>query len=243
MAALVILFVAGIVAGFINAVAGGGSAVTIPILTEMVGASVANGTNRIAILIANVAAIAGYQRDRKVPWDRVTPLVPAVLVGAVGGAWVATQLSAEAMRRVFAVVLVLVAVSVLIRPNRWLGEGTPKLRQPWLTIVFLLIGFYGGFVQAGVGFLLLVGLVMGSGLDLVRGNGAKVVLIASYTWLALLLFVLADQVDFGLGLLLAGGNATGAYVAARLAVRKGATWVRWILVVAAVVAAVRMATA
>ena len=240
---MVLLFLAGIAAGFINAIAGGGSAITIPILTEMVGASVANGTNRVAVLIANIAAVAGFQRDNKVPWDIVKPLAPAALFGAIGGAWVATLLSAAAMRRVFSAVLVLLALSVLVRPNRWLGGGAPRLRQPWSTVLFFLIGFYGGFVQAGVGFLLLAGLVMGSGLDLVRGNGAKVALIASYTWVALLLFAFAGQVDFGLGLVLAGGNASGAYVAARVAVRKGAPWVRWMLVVAAIGAAVRMATA
>ncbi len=240
---LFLLFLAGIGAGFINAVAGGGSALTIPILTELVGASVANGTNRVAILIANLAAIAGFERDKKVPWMQVRGLVPFVLVGAGAGAWAASQLSAEAMQRVFAGVLILVAVSVLLRPNRWLEEAEPKLGKSSTRLVFLGIGFYGGFVQAGVGFILLAGLVFGAGLDLVRGNAAKVALIASYTWLALLVFLLAGQVDVGLGLVLAAGNSSGAYLAARLAVRHGAGWVRWILVVAAVGAAVRMATA
>jgi uncharacterized membrane protein YfcA len=239
---LVVLFLAGIVAGFLNAVAGGGSAITIPILTDMVGVSVANGTNRIAILVANVTAVIGYNKEKKVPWDRVRPLIPATLVGAMGGAWVATQLSGAAMQRVFAVVLGLVALSVLIRPRQWLNERTPRLSRPWADVAFLLIGFYGGFVQVGVGFLLLAGLVLGAGLDLVKGNGAKVALVASYTWIALLLFLWAGQVDLLLGVVLAGGNATGAYVSTRMAVRRGAPWVRWVLIVAAASAALRMAT-
>lgn len=238
----IILFLAGVGAGFINTVAGGGSAISLPVLTELVGASVANGTNRVAILIANIVAAAGFERDRMVPWKIVKPLVPPAIVGAAGGAYVATRLSAGAMRNVFAVVLVLIALSVLLRPNRWLEEQTPRLRQPWTSIVFLAIGFYGGFVQAGVGFFLLFGLVFGAGLNLVTGNAAKVVLIASYTWIALLLFVFAGQVNFGLGLVLAAGNSSGAWVAARLAVKKGAPWVRWLLIVAALVAAIRMLT-
>ena len=222
--------------------AGGGSALTLPILTEMVGASVANGTNRVAILFANLAAIAGFERDKAVPWKLVRPLVPYVLVGAASGAIVAAQLSADAMKRVFSVVLVLVAISVLARPARWLEERPPRLGRLATPAVFTAIGFYGGFVQAGVGFMLLAGLVFGSGLNLVRGNAAKVALIASYTWLALVVFLLAGQVDVMLGLVLAAGNSTGAYVAARLAVKKGATWVRWVLVVAALAAAIRMAT-
>ena len=240
---LVLLFLAGVAAGFINALAGGGSALTIPILTELVGASVANGTNRVAILIANFAAVAGFERDKVVPWPAVRRLVPAVVVGAGAGAVVASRLSADVMQRVFAAVLVLVALSVLLRPNRWMEEAEARLGPTGAIVVFLGIGFYGGFVQAGVGFILLAGLVFGSGLDLVSGNAAKVALIAAYTGVALIIFVVAGQVDFGLGLTLAAGNSTGAYVAARVAVRKGAPWVRWVLIVAALGAAVRMATA
>lgn len=239
---LVALYAAGVAAGFINAIAGGGSAITLPILTELVGASVANGTNRVAILVANIAAITGFEKDKKVPWPWVRRLAPYLIVGAVAGAWLATQLSADAMRRVFAVVIVFVALSVLIKPNRWLEEAEAKLSPIGAALVFLAIGFYGGFVQAGVGFLLLFGLVMGSGLDLVKGNAAKVALIASYTWIALVVFVVAGQVDLGLGLVLAAGNSTGAYAAARLAVKKGAPWVRWLLIVAALAAAIRLAT-
>lgn len=236
----IVLYLAGIGAGFINTVAGGGSAISIPVLVELVPATVANGTNRVAILIANFVAVLAFEKDKKVPWKVTWPLVPPAIVGAAAGAFTATQLSAGAMRRVFALVLIVVAVSVLLRPNRWLEEQHARLKQPWTSVVFLVLGFYGGFVQAGVGFFLLAGLVFGGGLNLVTGSAAKVFLIFSYTWIALILFILADQVDFGLGLVLAAGNSTGAWVAARMAVKRGASWVRWILIAAAVIAAIRM---
>ena len=102
---------AGIVAGFVNTVAGGGSVVSLPILVMAFGgdANLANGTNRIAILLQNVAAVTAFQKGKKVPWRTVLPLVPPVLVGAAGGAWVATVIDAESMRRVFALVILLVA--------------------------------------------------------------------------------------------------------------------------------------
>lgn len=240
LSSAIILYLAGVVAGFVNTVAGGGSAISLPVLTELVNASVANGTNRVAIFIANFVAALGFNKDDKIPWERVKPIILPAFIGAGIGAWVATLLSPGAMRRVFAFVLVLIAASVLARPNRWLAEQHARLQQPWSTVVFLAIGFYGGFVQAGVGFMLLAGLVFGAGLDLVSGNAAKVVIIFSYTSIALALFIAAGQVDFGLGLVLAAGNSTGAWFSARLAVKKGAGWVRWILVVAAVGAAIRM---
>ncbi len=106
--------------------------------------------------------------------------------------------------------------------------------------MFFLIGVYGGFVQVGVGFFLLAALVLGGGFNLVTGNAAKVILIASYTILALVVFAGAAQVDLGLGLVLAAGNSTGALISSRLALSRGAGWVRWILVVAAIAAALRM---
>ena len=137
--------------------------------------------------------------------------------------------------------LLLVAASVLFRPSRWIEERDVALHEPWRSLAFLAIGFYGGFVQAGVGFLLLAGLVLGGGLNLVNGNAAKVVLIAAYTPVALLFFARAAQVDLAVGAVLSVGQITGAWVAAHLAITKGAGWVRWVLVVAAVIAAVRLA--
>jgi hypothetical protein len=145
------------------------------------------------------------------------------------------------MKKVFAAVLLLVAASVLFRPSRWLEEREAVLAEPWRFLAFFGIGLYGGFVQAGVGFLLLGGLVLGGGMNLVTGNAAKVVLVAAYTPIALMLFVVADQVDFLVGGVLAVGQMTGAWVAAHLAIAKGAPWVRWVLVVAAVIAAIRLA--
>jgi uncharacterized membrane protein YfcA len=237
---VVLLLAAGMVAGFINTVAGGGSVVTLPILVEIVGASVANGTNRIAILMQNLAGLAGYQRGKAVPWPVVWPLIPPMLLGAVSGAYVATTISSDAMRRVFAFVIVLVAALVFVKPSRWVGESEPKLHQPWRALVFFGAGFYGGFVQAGAGFLLLAGLVLGGGLGLVKANAVKVALILIYTPVVLVLFAMADQVDLAVGLTLGVGNMAGAWISARLAVKKGAGWIRWVLIAAAAAAAARM---
>lgn len=238
---VILLVAAGFAAGFVNTVAGGGSVITIPVLLEALGdAGLANGTNRIAILMAQVAAVTGFRRAGKLDWRKVLPLVPATVLGAVTGAWVATSLDSDSMKRVFAFVLVLVALSVLIKPSRWLGGQERSIKEPLRSLIFFGVGFYGGFVQAGVGFLLLAALVVGGGLDLVRGNAAKVFLILVYTPVALLLFASAAQVDWSYGLVMGVGNVSGAILATRLAVTKGAAWIRWVLIIMAVVAATRM---
>ena len=235
-----ILVAAGVAAGFINTVAGGGSVITIPILVEIVGAGLTNGTLRIAILLQNISGVTGYARGKAIPWAVVAPLLLPTTVGAVGGAWMATRLSPDDLKKVFAVAVVLVAVSVLIKPRGWDQIGEPRLRQPWTSLIFFGVGFYGGFIQAGVGFLFLAALVPGLGLGLVKGNGVKVVLIFSYLPFALLLFINADQVHWGAGLLVGAGSMVGAFIASTLAVKKGAGWIRWVLVAAAIAAAVRM---
>ena len=240
---VLLLLGAGLAAGFINALAGGGSAITIPILTEMVGISTANGTNRIAIFLANLTAIAGYQKGEAIPWKRLSVLIIPTVIGAAVGAWLSTITPPDVLRKVFAAVLLLVAASVLVRPSRWLEERDVALHEPWRSIVFFGIGFYGGFVQAGVGFLLLAGLVLGAGMNLVKGNAAKVVLIAAYSPIAIVLFAHASQVDLLVGGVLAAGQMSGAWIGSRLAVLKGAAWIRWVLVAAALVAAARLALA
>ncbi len=237
---IILLLLSGVAAGFVNTVAGGGSVIALPVLVEIVGASVANGTNRVSILLENAMASASFHRGSKVPWGFVAPLVIPIVLGAAAGAWVATLLPAETMKRVFGLVIVLVALSMLVRPTRWLQEGEPRLREPWRSLVFFAIGLYGGFVQAGVGFLLLAGLVLVEGLGLIRGNAAKVVLILGYTPISLFLFARAGQVDWGAGLALGVGSMTGALIASRLAIRRGAGWIRWVVIGAALAAAVRM---
>ncbi|MEN8152370.1 MAG: sulfite exporter TauE/SafE family protein, partial [Planctomycetota bacterium] len=222
--------------------AGGGSVVTLPILIEVVGlsANVANGTNRVAIVLQNIVAVATFQRGRAIPWATVLRVTPWLIVGALAGSLTAAQVPADAMKKVFAFVIVLVALSALLRPKRWLGGHEDRLKSPWRELAFTGIGIYGGFVQAGVGFLLLAGLVLGGGLDLVRGNAAKVAVVLIYTILALGVFLLHGQVELLAGLVLGIGNATGAFISARLAIKRGAGWIRWVLLVAALGAAAKM---
>ncbi len=235
------LVVGGFFAGFFNAVAGGGSAITLPILVEFLGDAVlANGTNRIAILIQNISGVTRFHRSGKVPWRELRPLVLPTVIGAVIGARFATLTDPAVMKRVIGVAVLMVALSVLVKPSKWEGDGRNRLHEPWRTIVYFGLGLYGGFIQTGIGFLFIAALIMYGGMSLVTGNAAKLALIASYTVIALATFILAGEVHVVAGLVLATGMATGAWVAAHVAVKYDTGWIRWVLVVAAVVAAARM---
>lgn len=240
LTAFLVIF-AGLCAGFVNTLAGSGSLITLPALIFAgLPATVANGTNRVAILLQNIVAVRGFRQQGALDARGAALLsIPAVL-GSILGAQIAVGLDERTMERAIGVVMVLMLFVILLRPRRWL-EGEVEFiqqRPRWsLLLIFFAIGAYGGFVQAGVGIFLLAGLVLGAGYDLVRANAVKVGIIMLFTVSALLVFIRNDQVHWQLGLLLGIGNMLGAWLGTRFAAYGGAVWVRRILILVVVVAA------
>jgi len=230
------LVLTGLLAGFVNTLAGGGSTLTLPVLEWVIGSpGAANATNRIGLLFQNAVAVAGFQTGRKVAYRLALRLSVPSVAGAILGAWIATVLQPGTMRVALSTAVALVAVSALFRTPR-----TPRLQSPWLELVFFAIGIYMGFLQAGAGFALLACLVGGLGLDLVRANAVKVTIVLVVTVPALIVFGLRSELHVVVGLLLAGGMMVGAWIASRLAVLKGARWIRWVVVAAALGAIVKL---
>jgi len=127
----------------------------------------------------------------------------------------------------------MMAVVILLRPKRWMeGRQASDRKLPWwlTATLFFLVGVYGGFIQAGVGIFLLVGLVLASGFDLMRANAVKVLIVLCFTVFTLAVFVYHGQVDWGVGLVLGVGNMAGAFVATKMAVKRGTGFLRWFLV-------------
>ena len=229
-------------AGFINTLAGNGSAITLTILTEAMGLPplVANGTNRIGTLAQSSTAFLEYWRNGKIDWRRgAIVLIPVGLGGIVGGL-VATQVSNEEFRTVFRFLLVLLLVVVLIKPKRWLAkEATDQQWPTWLMIVGgLAAGFYGGFIQMGFGPLFLGLAVLGGGMSLAEANVYKIVVVVLYTPILLVAFVAAGQIHWQYGLLMAVGQSAGAFFTTRFAIRSPkVNQVAYVVLVAVVVLA------
>ena len=241
---LVLLFVAGLAAGTLNVIAGGGSLLTIPVLIFVgVPPTVANGTNRVAILAQNVGATWAFQRRRLLDGAWLRPALVPALLGAIVGAFLATRVSDELFQRILAGVMVGAALWMLLRAPKSAEFGpTPPPeggRRVLLAVAWFFMGVYGGFIQAGLGFVILA-LLSGAGLDLVRANAVKAALVLAYTPLALGLFAAQGLVDWGLGLALALGTLTGSQIGVHLTVLKGQDWVRKVVVVAVVAFALRL---
>jgi uncharacterized membrane protein YfcA len=235
---------AGFIAGFINTLAGSGSLVTLPLLIFVgLPANIANGTNRVGILLQNVVSTTSFSRSAVLDYRGTVILGIPAIIGSILGAQIAVNLDELLMRRAIGVVMVLMLFVILVRPKRWLkGEleeirGRPSLVQ---LIVFFGIGIYGGFIQAGVGIFLLAGLVLSVGYDLVRANAVKNGIVLLFTVSAILVFIRNGQVNWIVGLILAVGNMLGAWVAARVAVDRGAVWVRRLLITVVIVSAANL---
>ena len=240
----IVVIIAGFVAGYINTLAGSGSLVTLPLLIFLgLPPTVANGTNRVAILLQCAVAVGKFKSEKQLDIKNALILSIPAIIGAVIGAQIAADLNETIMRQTIGILMVIMLAVILIRPKRWLeGRNDISESKPsWLRIiVFFGIGLYGGFIQAGVGIFLLSGLVLGAGYNLVRANAAKNLIVLCFTVFALAVFIYNDQVDWKIGLILAIGNMLGAWVAAKMAVKRGAGFVRWILIAVIIISALML---
>ena len=237
----VTLFLAGCVAGVINVIAGGGSFLTLPILMFLgLPAGVANGTNRVGILLQNVAAVWSFDRHGVLDRGALKWAALPAAIGAGLGAWGALLISDAAFKRVLVFLMVAVALYTLWRPAPPAGEAEAGTRSRWLlAAVFFAIGIYGGFVQAGVGFFLLAGTTL-AGLDLVRGNAVKVLTVLTFTVISLIIFAVGGKVAWIAGLTLAAGTVLGGLAGARLTVLKGHRWVKGVVTLTIIVFAAKL---
>jgi uncharacterized membrane protein YfcA len=240
---LLLLFAIGSMAGFINVMAGGGSAITLPTLIFLgLEGSIANGTNRVAIVIQNISAILSFRQEKYQKFKLSLKLAAFTVPGAVAGAFIATTISNELFQKILAYILIGVIISMFLpKPNQKKSDDMPR---HWSTSLIYLamfaIGFYGGFIQVGVGFLFMASLYHLLKLDLIRVNMHKVFIIFIYTIPALIVFFFTNNVDLKLGLALGAGNALGAWWGAKISVKKGEVVIRIILIAAILIMALKL---
>ena len=225
MVKALLLFLTGLVAGFINVMAGGGSFFTVSAMIFMgIPPTVANGTNRVAILLQNVVAVKKF-RDLDILPEGFASYIAVAVLGSVIGAYFGSAIPDEAFKKALGLIIIAVSALSLTNPEK-LKFISSKRAFPW--IGFFLVGVYGGFVQAGVGFFILA-ILSAMGLDLVRANSVKVLIILVFTVFALFVFAVKGKVDLAAGIPLACGNALGAYVAVVVSVKKGHGFVKKIV--------------
>lgn len=238
-----ILFAVGVIAGLMNVMAGGGSAITLPLLIFMgLDSALANGTNRIAIFVQNLFAVWSFRQQKMHEFKTSFRMAVWTLPGGILGAFLAVKISDEWFQRILAIVLVWVIISMMINPaNRKNQEEGTERHHQWLVYPAMFgVGFYGGFIQVGVGFIIMAALFHLLRISLVQVNMHKVFIVFVYTIPALGVFIWSGNVNWLLGLSLAAGNSLGGWWAARISVKKGDKIIRYVLFIAMFIMALKL---
>ncbi|MED5315754.1 MAG: sulfite exporter TauE/SafE family protein [Pseudomonadota bacterium] len=233
---IAVLIIAGLAGGFINVMAGGGSVITVPVMIFLgVPGPIANGTNRIPILAHNIAAALTYLRHGPTQSGMMLSLAVCAIPGAVAGALISARLPPETFNVLLAVVMAGVLVLMLTGTGRTDPISAITIspqRRIWGHLLMLAAGFWGGFIQIGMGFVLLPILNRVLGMDLVAANIHKVFIILLYTVSALVVFDSELELLWWVGAVMAIGNVLGGWIGARLTLAGGEQIVRVMVILA-----------
>lgn len=232
---VIILIFSGVLVGFINTLAGGGTIISLSALMILgLPANIANGTNRIAVTIQTITSVSFFRHHHVLDTKKGIRLGIPVILGSLLGAEIATTLPEDVFERVIGVIILFMMAFVIYKPQKWL-KGQKHLQEKktsiWQYFLFFLMGIYGGFLHVGIGYFLLASLVLGAGYDLVKANAVKVLIVLMYAPFTLLVFMLHNEVNYKYGLILAIGNVFGALAASKLSLTRGAGFVRWVMIV------------
>lgn len=227
-------------------VAGGGSMLTLPTLILLgMPPTVANGTNRVGLVIQNIGAIESFRRHGLVKKNWIVRAALPAIPGALLGAWVGVSVSDDLFRRVLSIAMLAVALWTILGPGSkpQFGEDLDADAFPGgrlgMTAAFFAAGFYGGLVQVGFAFIVLA-IVSAAAMDLVRGNALKILVSLLFNSPAVVVYWWNGMVNWTVGALLGSGYLIGGLVGVHLNVLKGQTWVKRVVTVAVIVLAIRL---
>ncbi|MDD4160534.1 MAG: sulfite exporter TauE/SafE family protein [Synergistaceae bacterium] len=238
---LILIMLTGIIAGFLNVTAGGGTILTLPIL-DFIGLDlgVANATNRVSILFQNLSAIRHYHQHGKIDWKEAAVYILPAVAGAVLGTLSAVYMPSRAFRIIAAISIFSMGILLVAKPRMWdTPEGTP-LSPHKRTAALFLVGIYGGFLQAGVGFLLIWAISGGCKKKLREANVLKITIVAFYTMASLVLFASFGMVNWTAAFALAFGSIIGGNAGARFNLKANDRAIRWILTAVVLISSIKM---
>lgn len=238
------LIFSGLLVGFINTLAGGGTIISISMFMILgLPITVANGTNRIAVLLQTLTSTVTFRKNKILDVEKGFYLGIPTILGSVAGAFVAVDIDETIFKKAFAIIMLIMLFFIIYKPEKWLNGQENLISKkitPFQWITFFFIGFYGGFIHVGVGYFILGALVLSSGYDLVRANAIKVFIVLLYAPFTIIVFILNNQINYEYGLIHSIGNIIGAYIASKYAITWGSNFVRWVVIVIIVITSAQL---
>jgi uncharacterized membrane protein YfcA len=232
-AIIVTLLISGLIVGFINTLAGGGSAVSLTVFMALgLPVQVANGTNRVAILMQNLSSTATFSSKGMIDWHSGLRLAVPLILGTVVGSQVAATEISDGVFRICLAVVMLSVLFFTIFGNRVLKRHDSEMKRigPGHWVVFFLIGAYNGFIFVGTGYLILLATMGMMHLGIVKANVLKNLVILIAMFFSLAVFVINGDVNWMFGLVHGAGNMVGAFLASHYAIGWGVKFLRWFMV-------------
>ena len=236
---LVFLALAGLAAGFIDAVVGGGGLVQLPaLLVGLPGATPVQllATNKLGSICGTTVSSVTYFRRIRPDLRTAVPLALAAFAGSAGGAALAFLISKEAFNPIILVVLVAVGAYTLLKPSmgqlQALRFGHARRKHVGTAVVIgVVVGAYDGALGPGTGSFFVFALVSALGYGFLEASAKAKIANLATNLAALVVFVPQGAVIWSVGLLLGAANVLGAYLGARVAVARGSGFVRVVFVV------------
>ena len=238
-----LIIIVGFLAAFLNTVGGGGSLFSVPILTFIgLPITMANATSRVALLFQNIFAVGGFRsKGVELPWPYSLYLGLSSLGGGLIGSLVASKVSDTIFTKIFVVVMILAVVLIIYDPFKSSGEERLSIKSQVIgSICFFFLGIYGGFVQAGIGFLVIAVLSLVNNLNLVKSNYVKVFAAIVYTGVSVVVFAWQGKIVWQIGFVLAIGHALGGWYASRWSVKAGEVWIKRIMIISIIGMAIKL---
>ena len=240
---VIILLICGVIAGFINTVAGGGSLLTLPILIFMgLPSNIANGTNRIAIFMQNIFSISGYKSRGVSDFKYSSWLSVSALIGSIIGAKIAINIDEDMFNKILSIVIIIVVLTIIYNKKTFnINSENISIEKKIISVImFFFIGIYGGFIHAGVGFLILSILSNYNGIPLSKANSIKVFVVFVYTFFALIVFMMENKINWILGINLGIGNSIGGWIASRWSYNKPDKIIKIFIIISSAIMAIKL---
>ena len=228
---ILLLLIVGLISGMINTVSGGGSLLTLPILIFIgLPPNVANGTNRVQLVLQNLFAVSGFKSKGVSDFKFSSWLSFSAIIGSVIGVQIAVDIPEEIFKKTLSIIMIFVLFSLFFKKNNYKELTNQNIKNKLLSIIlFFFVGIYGGFIHAGVGFIILTILSNINNIKLSNGNSIKVFVAFAFSISSLLIFFLEDKVNWVYGINLGLGSALGGWLASRWSVNKSDFTIKIIL--------------
>ncbi|WP_347840793.1 sulfite exporter TauE/SafE family protein [uncultured Draconibacterium sp.] len=234
---------AGILAGFINVVAGGGSLLTLPLMIFFgLPPVVANGTNRIGIIAQNIVAVSNFSRKGVFVFPYSLYAGGVAIVGSILGSMLALEMDDQLFNRILSLVMIATGAAIFFNHKKTaLISAVPQVKNQALSLfLFFFIGIYGGFIHVGIGFLMILILSRINQLSLKYANSIKVFVALLFSISSIIVFIVNDAINWKVGFALAIGTAFGGYLGSHFTMKKSEKWIKLILILAIGVMAIKL---